>query len=1221
MLKKPLFYFFLGLLFLIAGILIQGFSGKYFLSQEYYVKIVEENIEQELRNLEYEMMPVLDTVSTMSIIQFSDFDLEHKYPYFIFRNEELKLWSGYHYVPSYLQISGDFTVKVIASKNNRFLARKWQFNSSGGKYEVVSLIPISSDYDVHNQYLSKSLNRDIFNDQDISLSIAEVQNNMPVVIRGQNSLWMSRSLNFSLVYSPFNISLFILYLTGILLLFLGGYLWLTRFSSNNRKLAFAGVILIVWFLLKLLLNLESTRRLISIELFDPQFFSVSWFEQSFADMLLNTLMIFFLILITFRNFSPLKTDIVKSYSARLVAAVAIVFILNLVINYQYLQLRTIYFNSQISLDITQSLTFSEFRILSLLVFLLISASTALLFHLLFIQLSSFMVSQKDRLSSLLIGSVLFWLFTTMVNLPTANLLIVTFIIIIILFYTGIQRSFNQLTNSLTLYILFWIIIESLIAGWCITEFEQTRQTNKMVKYAQSLASKNDYLAEFMIRDLMNSIKLDPSISARLSNPFLSKEFIGKKITNGYLNSYLDRYTSSIYLYSRSGEGIPGFGTTINYFDIKKRYRSDEHKTEFDNLYLLSQEIRSLSKHYMAFIPIDRYGNTIGYIILDFKQKRLTPENVYPELLVDNRFFDYQLNDFNYAIFESNFLIQSSGNLDYTFFNGDHSFQENPWINDGYKHYLMKDNKGDTIIVSQEYNNWQQSISNSTFLMTILIMPIIFILIIILLNQLYRKKQVSYIVKIQLFLNLAFFIPITMVTVTTLSFITVSFKQEQLEGKLADSERLVSQIHRETDAYIIDVNEKGLLTEKLIQLASYGHFDANVYGIDGKLITTTQPGIFSTGLQSVYLNPQVLVKLMENHEEKSVEDESIGGLTYYATYSVIRSPETNRILGVLSIPFFQAKSSIEHNQIEALTTILNMFILIFIVALIATSQTSKWLTSPLLMIREKLGQTSFSSVNKPIHYNADDEIGNLIAAYNSMITKLESSKDALSRSQKESAWREVAQQVAHEIKNPLTPMKLTLQKLEKAVSDGNGVENLTTTVKSLLNQLQILNDIVSSFSEFAKMPIPKNERMDLAITLNELKQHFSSDKIINLQLQLHAAEVFILSDKKLMSRILSNIILNAGQSKKEGQSKVEVNISTKNVDDGANIQIIIQDNGSGMDKDVVDRVFIPRFTTKKDGSGIGLAVAKHGIENVGGSIWFETEAGRGTIFYLQLPQTE
>jgi len=1220
MLKKPLFYLSLGLLFLIAGILIQGYSGKYFLSQEYYVKIVENNIEQEIRDLEYDMIPVLDTVSTIGTIQFSDFDLDHKYPYFIFRNEELKLWSGYHYVPSYLQISGDFSIKIIASRNNRFLARKWQFNSSGGKYEVVSLIPISSDYDVHNQYLSKTLNNDIFNNQYISLSIAEDQNSIPVVIRGQTLLWMTRSLNFLLVYSPISISLFILYLTGILLLSLSGYLWSVGFTRTNRKWAFSVVILIVWFLLKLLFNLEATRRLISIELFDPQFFSVSWFEQSFADMLLNTFMIFLLILIFFRNHRPLNKNSVKSYSGRLVVAVAIIFILNLVINYQYLQLRTIYFNSQISLDITQSLSFSEFRILSLLVFIIISVSTALLFHLLFTQLSTLMVSNKDRLVSLLVGSVLFWGFTSAVNLPNANLLIITALIIVLLFYTGIHKLYNQLTNSLTLYLLFWIIVESFIAGWCISEFEQTRQTNKMVKYAQSLASKNDYMAEFMIRDLMSSIKLDPSISASLSNPFLSKEFIGKKITNGYLNSYLNRYTSSIYLYSHSGEGIPGFGTTINYFDIRKRYLLDEHKTEFNNLYLLSQEVRSLSKHYMAFIPIERYGNTIGYIILDFKQKRLTPENVYPELLVDNRFFEYQVNDFKYAIFESNFLIHSSGNLDYTFFKGNHNLKENPWIHQGYKHYLLNDNKGDTIIVSQTNNGWQQIVSNSTFLMAILIMPIIFILIAILLNQLYKRKQVSYIVKIQLFLNLAFFIPITMVTASTLSFITVSFRQEKLESKLVDSERLVNQIQGETDAYIIDVNSKELLTEKLTQLASYGHFDANVYGVDGKLITTTQPGIFSTGLQSIYLNPQVLVKLVEHHEESSVEDETIGGLKYYATYSAIRSPETNRILGVLEIPFFQAKSNIENNQIEALTTILNVFILIFILALVATSQTSKWLTSPLLMIREKLGQTSFSAENKPIHYTADDEIGNLIAAYNSMITKLESSKEALSRSQKESAWRQVAQQVAHEIKNPLTPMKLTLQKLEKVVSTVDGSENLKTTVKSLLNQLQILNDIVSSFSEFAKMPIPKNERMDLAIVLNELKQHFSSDKNVNLQLQLHATEVFILSDRKLMSRILSNIILNAGQSIKDDQASVEVNVSTKVVDDGANIQIIIQDNGSGMDNDVVERVFIPRFTTKKEGSGIGLAVAKHGIENAGGAIWFDTEAGVGTIFYLQLPQT-
>ena len=430
--------------------------------------------------------------------------------------------------------------------------------------------------------------------------------------------------------------------------------------------------------------------------------------------------------------------------------------------------------------------------------------------------------------------------------------------------------------------------------------------------------------------------------------------------------------------------------------------------------------------------------------------------------------------------------------------------------------------------------------------------------------------------------------------------------------------MASQIESETDAFIVDVTAKDLLTDKLEQLSRYGNFDATVFGTDGKMITTTQPGIYTNQLQSGYLNHEAVVHIIEGEEANIVLDESIGSLNYYTTYSAIRSPETNRLLGVLGVPFFSAQSTIEANQIEALNTILNVFVLIFMLAILGTFQTSKWLTAPLQLIRRRLGMTSFSGENTPIEWHSDDEIGNLIGEYNNMLVKLEESREALARSQKESAWREVAQQVAHEIKNPLTPMKLTLQKLDLAVKSDKPRENIEKTVNNLLNQLQILNDIVTSFSEFAKMPIPRNEKINLIKILKEVELLFKNQDHINLKLQLHADEVFIMADEKLMHRILSNIIINAGQSIRPDQDKVEVNISTELVGASEAVQIRITDNGTGIAKDVVDRVFIPKFSTKEEGSGIGLAVAKHGVENSGGAIWFETESAKGTTFFIKLP---
>ena len=1224
MFKKPAFYLILGASLLIVGVATQKIAGSYYASQAYFVKLVENHLEKEISLLEYQMIPVLDNAATADILKFKDLLLDRNFQYFIYRNNELVFWSDNKFVPDNDSIKGDFAIKLINLNNSLFVVRKWFAGSATGKVEVVSLLPVYINYSVQNKYLNDYFNNKLFSHQLVQVLDKKSADSIAVTLRGNTIFWLEIAAGFSIKDTLFGILLTIIYSLAILLGIVAFLMWtISQAKSRGNWIIIAGL-MAIWAGLKLILSgLEFPAVFLSLDLLDSRFFTVSWVEQSFADMMLNTIMIFLISVFAFKFYRHIKMEFLSSKKQRLLYGLVMSFLLIMIINYQYIQLRTIYFNSQITLDITQSLVFNSFRIFSVLVFILVSTSTALLFHLVFKRFDLLVTKNSEKIISLCLGSVMFLFFTLLVNLPMANLLVVTLSISLVLLLTNIHRSLQQLSSAITLYILFWIVIEAVIGGWCITSFEQTRETNKMVRYAQNLAAKNDYMAEFMINQVIKSIQNDPSISARLSNPFLSKDYIIKKISRGYLSKYLDKYNTSIYLYVHSGEGIPGFGTTLNYFDIKSRYTFESNKTEFDGLYILNQDIANLSKHYMAFVPLMRYGNIIGYIILDFKQKRLVPQNVFPELLVDSRFKSYQSAEYSYAIFEDGLLIQSSGDMDYSFIDINIMKDNALTTQNGYKHYLLTDNEGDTVIVSKRNMFWQQLISNSSFLLTVLILPIIILLAIYLFYQVRKGQQISYIAKIQLFLNLAFFVPLVLVTITILSFITNSYKATLIKGKLEEALRLAEQIEKETDAFLVDISAKELLTEKLKELADYGHFDATVYGSDGVLITTTQPTIFSSGLQSTYLNATAYSNIIEQHEVSANETEFVGNLSYYTSYAAIKSPETNRLLGVLAMPFFRAETTIESYQIEALTTILNLFIFIFVLALLATFKTSKWLTAPLLLIRQKLGQTSFSKENKPIEWNSDDEIGKLISEYNNMLVKLEASKEALARSQKESAWREVAQQVAHEIKNPLTPMKLTLQKLDRAVShsDPSSFVEFGKTVKNLLNQLQMLNDIVTSFSEFAKMPIPKKEKMNLAELLRELNTFFDNDKVINLELQLHQENVFISADYKLMNRIISNIIINAGQSRKADQEIINVTIKTAYVPGNNAVQISITDNGTGIRSDVVDRVFIPRFSTKEKGSGIGLAVAKHGIEHAGGTIWFETEWGKGTTFYMQLPEIE
>jgi two-component system, NtrC family, nitrogen regulation sensor histidine kinase NtrY len=259
----------------------------------------------------------------------------------------------------------------------------------------------------------------------------------------------------------------------------------------------------------------------------------------------------------------------------------------------------------------------------------------------------------------------------------------------------------------------------------------------------------------------------------------------------------------------------------------------------------------------------------------------------------------------------------------------------------------------------------------------------------------------------------------------------------------------------------------------------------------------------------------------------------------------------------------------------------------------------------------LGKTTLTGENQPMQWKSNDEIGLMVSEYNRMLTNLEQSKIELSRSQKESAWREMAQQVAHEIKNPLTPMKLTLQQMELSQQ---GDEKKLNSIKMLLEQVEILNGIASSFSTFAKMPTPQLTKLNIVNVLKNAVNLYTNHPNGKVALNVSDDVVFVSGDDQLLSRIFSNIILNGLQSGgDDGKIFVQVGLTNEN----NRCLIRFKDNGKGIESEARERVFTPYFSTKKSGSGLGLAIAKQGIEQCGGKIGFESEVGKGTEFWVEL----
>ena len=299
------------------------------------------------------------------------------------------------------------------------------------------------------------------------------------------------------------------------------------------------------------------------------------------------------------------------------------------------------------------------------------------------------------------------------------------------------------------------------------------------------------------------------------------------------------------------------------------------------------------------------------------------------------------------------------------------------------------------------------------------------------------------------------------------------------------------------------------------------------------------------------------------------------------------------------------------------TLLNAYVFLFLIAVALAIGVANSITRPLGQLGEKLKKLKLGKKNETIQWAIDDEIGALIKDYNQMIQQLDQSALIMAQTERDSAWREMAKQVAHEIKNPLTPMKLSIQYLQ------NGVDQDPETLKALvgrvsntlIEQIDNLSIIASEFSNFAKMPMAENEKVLLNDVVASVHDLFRKRDDMDIQLYVPIQDIYVFADRNLMIRVLNNVVKNAIQAIPL-TTRGQINISLKKRDENA--IIIVEDNGAGIPREMRTKVFTPNFTTKSSGTGLGLAICANIVETFNGRIYFETEHDRGTKFYIEIP---
>ena len=567
----------------------------------------------------------------------------------------------------------------------------------------------------------------------------------------------------------------------------------------------------------------------------------------------------------------------------------------------------------------------------------------------------------------------------------------------------------------------------------------------------------------------------------------------------------------------------------------------------------------------------------------------------------------KLVNYSFSCYEGNILQYKYGNYNYPNELNNFRYKDEEYVKTRiFKHLIKKIDDDKTVIVTIEKPRFIDIVAPFSYIFIILI------LMYFLNIKLYKKQendnyQQTLHAKMQLTIILTLGLSFIVAGITSFIFMRNSLNEKTFEFQYEKNKSLVKNLENDLD--------KELITEfdYLKNYKENNFIDINIYDLNGYLINTTQPKLFD-GFKSKIINREAYDFIRIKNRSYYSTEEKIDGIKYNSSYFALRDKEGNT-QAIINIPYFDNNIKSKINMSNFVITYLNIILVLMgasaLVVIIVTRNTIK----PLEIIQDKMQKISLTGKNEEIEWNSKDEIGDLIKIYNKLIKELEISANKLMRSERETAWREMARQVAHEIKNPLTPMKLNIQFLQMAWDEKNPDidRKLRETTNTLLEQIDILSNIATAFSNYAKLPQKSIETLNIKeLIINTINLYDNHQNIRFAFVEKNGSDYIINSDKNNLSIVFGNIIKNAIQAigKKE-----DGNITIKIKDSVEFYNVEISDNGCGIREEEKKKIFMPNFTTKSSGMGVGLSIVYDILETLGGSISFESEVGKGSIFSI------
>ncbi len=484
----------------------------------------------------------------------------------------------------------------------------------------------------------------------------------------------------------------------------------------------------------------------------------------------------------------------------------------------------------------------------------------------------------------------------------------------------------------------------------------------------------------------------------------------------------------------------------------------------------------------------------------------------------------------------------------------------------------------------------------------------------------KIKRIS--LRIRIFLSMIVLTLIASVLMASISIFQFKkeakdYHQERLERKEKAIKEHINYILSNTTYPLTPENLRLIFKDKIHELSDIHTLQINIYSLKGQLLKSSK-GSFSIDTPAPPIPDYILRLVQSSMEKRYVDIKNIEGKKYRSSFSQIKDLKF-KPLGILSLPYIEDDGFYDRELKNFLIRLGQVYSFMLLIAFALAYFLSSYITKSLKSISDKITETSLNQKNEKIELDdSSREIILLINAYNGMVDKLEESAIKLAQSEREQAWREMAKQVAHEIKNPLTPMRLTVQSFQRKFdpNDPEAKQKMNDYSTTLIQQIDTMSSVASAFSNFATMPAQQNETLNV-VKIVELALDIFNEEYI----EFYAAEKEIITrmDRTQLIRIITNLVKNAIQSLPENQAVKSILVTVNTEEDA--VVIRVKDNGIGIEAENIAHIFEPKFTTKTSGMGLGLGIIKNIIENYKGTITFESSFGVGTIFTVSLPLTK